>query len=772
MIAIFLRYKMDKQPDYRQLYNSRLEDFVARTINYFVFELIYDEKGKAVDLQYLEVNHAAEKLVGKKREQLIGKSRKELFGSQNDGYEENFDRVVKSGKTIHLEGYGSGLKRFYDTYAWKISDSQVGVVVTDITERKKAEKALMESEERFRGTMDNMLEGCQIIGHDWRYIYINKAAERHNRRPKEELLGKRYMDIWPGIEKTKVFEVISRCLNESLCENLENYFVFPDGVSGWFELRIQSIPEGIFILSIDITERKKTEEAIKESEAKFSAAFHANSTAAVITRWSDGCYVDVNTAFLRMFGFTRQEVIGHTSLELNIYVMPNGRKKFLSLVESNKAKNVEMQFRAKNGSIIDTIISTQTITLQGQDHIVTTMVDITERKKAEEAIQKQASLIDLSPDAIIVKDTEDVITFWSQGAKTLYGWTKKEAIGQKSRELFQTQFPEPYKNILAELKSKGYWSGEKKHITKYGRQIFVQSRWLAKRDSDGKIIELLETNEDITSRKMTEEALKERTEQLERTQKKLEENACMLEEYANQMEELAKQRLEKLKDSERLAAIGATAGMVGHDIRNPLQSITGDLYLARASAANLPESEDKATIIESLEETEKSIDYINKIVQDLQDYARPLNPKNEDSYLEQIIEKIIAKNSVPDNIDVSVEIAEEASKIIADAYYLNRILYNLVTNAIQAMPNGGKLTIRAYREAEDTVIAVEDSGVGIPQSVQEKMFTLMFTTKSKGQGFGLPVVKRMAESLGGTVTFESQEGKGTEFIVRLPIQKK
>lgn len=322
------------------------------------------------------------------------------------------------------------------------------------------------------------------------------------------------------------------------------------------------------------------------------------------------------------------------------------------------------------------------------------------------------------------------------------------------------------------MKSKGYWSGEKKHITKYGRQIFVQSRWLAKRDSDGKIIELLETNEDITSRKMTEEALKERTEQLERTQKKLEENACMLEEYANQMEELAKQRLEKLKDSERLAAIGATAGMVGHDIRNPLQSITGDLYLARASAANLPESEDKATIIESLEETEKSIDYINKIVQDLQDYARPLNPKNEDSYLEQIIEKIIAKNSVPDNIDVSVEIAEEASKIIADAYYLNRILYNLVTNAIQAMPNGGKLTIRAYREAEDTVIAVEDSGVGIPQNVQEKMFTLMFTTKSKGQGFGLPVVKRMAESLGGTVTFESQEGKGTEFIVRLPIQKK
>ena len=107
-------------------------------------------------------------------------------------------------------------------------------------------------------------------------------------------------------------------------------------------------------------------------------------------------------------------------------------------------------------------------------------------------------------------------------------------------------------------------------------------------------------------------------------------------------------------------------------------------------------------------------------------------------------------------------------KIKADSYYLNRILYNLVTNSVQAMPQGGELTIAAYKQTDDTVLVVEDTGPGIPKSVQDKMFTLMFTTKSKGQGFGLPVVKRMTESLGGTVTFESQEGKGTTFRVRLP----
>src|SRR5665647_2490867 len=110
-------------------------------------------------------------------------------------------------------------------------------------------------------------------------------------------------------------------------------------------------------------------------------------------------------------------------------------------------------------------------------------------------------------------------------------------------------------------------------------------------------------------------------------------------------------------------------------------------------------------------------------------------------------------------------------RFMKDSTFINRIMVNLVSNAVQAMPNGGKLVIKAYKEASDIVIDVADTGSGIPEALKKKLFTPMFTTKAKGQGFGLPVIKRMTEALGGTVSFESQEGKGTTFIIRLPPPK-
>ena len=238
------------------------------------------------------------------------------------------------------------------------------------------------------------------------------------------------------------------------------------------------------------------------------------------------------------------------------------------------------------------------------------------------------------------------------------------------------------------------------------------------------------------------------------------------------LEDLVEEKTKLLKDSERMAAIGQTAGMVGHDIRNPLQSIIGEVYLADSELATLPDSEEKANIKESLELIKQNIEYINKIVLDLQDFAKPLSPCDEETNIEQMVQELLAKNGIPENIQTEARVETDARIVRADSAFMRRILGNLVSNAVQAMPKGGKLVVQAHKERNDVVIDVIDSGIGIQEDARDKLFIPLFTTKSKGQGFGLAVVKRLTEALGGTVTFESEEGKGTKFAIRLPVAKK
>jgi two-component system, cell cycle sensor histidine kinase and response regulator CckA len=349
------------------------------------------------------------------------------------------------------------------------------------------------------------------------------------------------------------------------------------------------------------------------------------------------------------------------------------------------------------------------------------------------------------------------VMFMNGVAEELTGWTFSEASLKPVKEVFnivneqtRVEVEDPVSKVL----EKGLIVGLANHtvlIRKDGTEVAIDDSGAPIKDKDGKTTGVVLVFRDITERKMME---------------------AKLEEYSKHLENLVEERTKQLKDSERLAAIGAIAGMVGHDIRNPLQAMISDVYLTKTDLASTPESDEKKSALDSLQEIEKNIDYINKIVADLQDFARPLNPQAEETDLKLIIDELLAKNGLPENVKVSLKVEAEARKVVADSSYINRIMYNLVNNAVQAMPNGGKLTIRAYKEANDFVITVKDTGVGIPEGVKSKLFTPMFTTKAKGQGFGLAVIKRMTEALGGTVTFESQEGKGTTFIVRFPPPQK
>jgi PAS domain S-box-containing protein len=227
--------------------------------------------------------------------------------------------------------------------------------------------------------------------------------------------------------------------------------------------------------------------------------------------------------------------------------------------------------------------------------------------------------------------------------------------------------------------------------------------------------------------------------------------------------------LEKeLQDRERLVAIGQTAGMVGHDICNPLQAIVSELYLAREAMTGQPHSNFIERAIDSINFVEEQVDYISKIIADLQDYSRTTNPTLSTVNAQKIIDEAFSSITIPANIEAKC-IVEPNLEVKSDPSYLRRIITNLSTNAIQAMPNGKKLTIEVQKRENLVEINVKDTGEGIPENLRDKMFKPLFTTKAKGQGFGLAVVKKFVEQLGGTIAFESQEGKGTTFKIELPI---
>jgi PAS domain S-box-containing protein len=233
------------------------------------------------------------------------------------------------------------------------------------------------------------------------------------------------------------------------------------------------------------------------------------------------------------------------------------------------------------------------------------------------------------------------------------------------------------------------------------------------------------------------------------------------------LEKSIAEKTEQLREAERLATIGATAGMVGHDIRNPLQAIMCDAYILREEIVNMPKSKLKEGITESIDSIEKNITYINKIVADLQDYARPIRAEYLKIILLELVTGVFTPIVIPENIKANIEV-DPAFELKSDPVLLRRILTNLINNAIQAMPKGGHLTVSSRRNDGEVLLYVEDTGIGIPEAVKPRLFTPMFTTKAKGQGFGLAVVKRLVEALNGSVTFESEEGKGTKFIVTIP----
>ncbi|MDR1992757.1 MAG: PAS domain S-box protein [Nitrososphaerota archaeon] len=608
--------------------------------------------------------------------------------------------------------------------------------------------------------LENIQDGLIIVDNNWNIRYITQRAAKTLNIETKKNIDKNFWHQFPKYQKTP----LEKNLRTAMTQKNNHHFEWhnPTTDTTW---EISTYPKNntLVITWQNITKRKKQEKNLHLNNERHAKAFNHCQTALLITRLTDGYLIDANEAFLLTFGFNRKEIIGNTTAKLNIYPDPNTRKNFTHILQTQTTiHNIEVLMQTKTGNPITLITSIDPITINGQNYTLCTFTDITERKKFETIRKENEEHLKLSQHLAHMGNWAHHITenktVWSDELYHIFNLQPDKY--EPDRETHKNYIhPDDFERV-AKIADTFALEGKLDESTFFDYRIVLADgtirdlhteHTITEVDKEGKPTKIMGIEQDITERKKAEQ---------------------QLELHRRYLEQLVEERTNQLADSERLATIGQTAGMVGHDIRNPLQAIMSSLYLIKEDLALMTESEEKKDVLQELDVIGEQVSYIDKIIADLQDYARPIKPEYAEVDIAELIDSIFQAVRLPSMVTLRVNI-DALPKLRTDPTLIRRTLTNLVNNAIQVMGEGGVLTIRTYQssKAGNVVIEVEDTGGGVPIEAQDKIFTPLFTTKSKGQGFGLAVVKRITDALGGAISFKSQEGKGAKFIIELPANQ-
>lgn len=369
-----------------------------------------------------------------------------------------------------------------------------------------------------------------------------------------------------------------------------------------------------------------------------------------------------------------------------------------------------------------------------------------ERKWAEQKLQEQAALLDITTDAIFVQSLNNQILFWNKGAEHLYGWTAESALGKNISELLYKDALPQLKEVYQLVLQTGKWQGELHQVTTSGKKIIVNSRWALVRDEQDKPKAILVVNTDITQQKQLEA-------QFLRTQ--------------------------------RLESIGTLASGIAHDLNNILTPILASAQLLQLQLPNANKQHQQYLKI-----VETNAKRGAALVRQVLSFARGVEGKRTILQVRHLLLEIqqIIQQTFPKSIEIDTAIPQDLWPVSADATQLHQVLMNLCVNARDAMVNGGTLSLSAENIFIDETYArmnldakvgpfisirVSDTGTGIPPEIVERIFEPFFTTKElgKGTGLGLSTVIGIVKSHGGHVSVYSEVGKGTQFKVFLPAMQ-
>ena len=339
-----------------------------------------------------------------------------------------------------------------------------------------------------------------------------------------------------------------------------------------------------------------------------------------------------------------------------------------------------------------------------------------EQRVAErtEELRTRAELLDLASEAIIVRDLSGAIRFWNAGAEGLYGWRRGEVLGKEIHALLHTVFPVSQDAVESSLQNRKSWEGNLRQRNKDGAEVIVACRKTVNNEGDA----ILEVNRDITAQLRAEEALRE---------------------------------------TEKLAAMGRVAGIIAHEINNPLAAVTNLFYLLR----NNPSLDEGGLQVAALAEQE--LQRVSHITRQTLTFYRESKAPMVVSVTELLDDVLGVQESQLRNLHISVE----KKFICACSVHgfpgeLRQIFLNLIANAIEAMPNGGKLRLTVRKgfdwieQRQGIHVLITDTGVGIKRQDARKLFEPFFSTKStKGTGLGLWISKGIAQKYEGRISFRS-----------------
>jgi two-component system, cell cycle sensor histidine kinase and response regulator CckA len=497
--------------------------------------------------------------------------------------------------------------------------------------------------------------------------------------------------------------------------------------------------------STDVTEDYPAQEQLRRSIKELAdIKFALDESSILAITDQTGIIKYVNDKFCEISKYSREELLGqdHRIINSSFHSKEFIRDLWTTIAKGRVWKG-ELRNRAKDGNIywVDTTI-VPFLNDQGKPYqYVAIRNDITERKRAEEQLREQATLLDNAQDAILVRDLEDRFLFWNKSAERIYGWPAEEVIGSKVKVMIYKNSLAQYEEAKRAVLKKGKWEGELRQLTRDGKEIIVESRRTLVRDDRGQPKSILVINTDVTDKRKIEA---------------------------------------QFLRAQRMESIGTLASGIAHDFNNLLSPILMSIQLLQARV----QDEEGQRLLAMLQ---ASAQRGASLVKQVLSFARGVEGERISLQPRHLIREIvkILNDTLPKSIEVEFESTEDLSLVAGDATQLHQVLMNFCVNARDAMPGGGNLTIKAENihidesyarmnlEAKPgrfVVINISDSGMGIPPNVINRIFEPFFTTKErgKGTGLGLSTALGIVKGHGGFINVYSEAGRGTQFKIYLP----